>query len=144
MEKVKNLSLRKMIAVMVMGMFIAGTSIAGVVDNKDNDKVNKTTLKARQTVEQASPEDWLALAQSAEMCFKKNVNLKEAAEWIDRSIAIKETSFNLEVKGDYYLVSNLPDKALEYYVLSLQKGQGEGASFDSEKIQGKIVNITSK
>jgi len=144
MEKVKNLSLRKVITIMVMGLFIAGTSFAGVVDDKDNDKTNKTTLKARQAVEQASPEDWLALAESADMCFRKNVNLKEAAEWIDRSIAIKETSFNLEVKGDYYLVSNLPDEALEFYVESMKKGHEEGSTFDSGRIQEKIAKITSR
>jgi len=106
-----------------------------------DDKVNKTVSKARTAVEQASPDDWMTLAKSAQICFRKNVNLKEAASWIDRSLEIKESAFNLEVKGDYYAANNLSEKALEYYVASMIKGMEEDPNFDSRPVQAKIVKV---
>ena len=73
--------------------------------------VDRTTEKTRDAVEQASPHDWYTLALSAEKCFKKKVNLKQASEWLDQSIEIAEKPFNLELKGDYYMDNKLPDKA---------------------------------
>ncbi len=104
-----------------------------------DNKVDKTISKARQAVEQASPEDWLTLAESAEICFQKKVNLREAADWIDQSLSIKETSYNLEVKGDYYFASNRFEEALKYYVKSMKKGLEETRGFDNRDIQAKIV-----
>ena len=82
---------------------------------------DRTTYKTRDAVENASPDDWYTLAISAEKCFKKKVNLKEASEWLDQSLEIAETPFNLELKGDYYNNNRLPDKALEYYVRTMNK-----------------------
>ena len=83
---------------------------------------NRTAEKARQAVEDAAPDDWYTYAQSAEKCLRKKVNLKEAKGWLERSIEIKETTYNLAVMGDYYSMNNLPEKALEYYVKSLRQG----------------------
>ena len=102
---------------------------------------DKTTFKARKAVEEAAPDDWLTLAKSAEACIKKNVNLKEAAEWIDKSLAIKETSYNLKVKGDYYLKNNLPNEAISTYILSLKKAHEENPNSDPTALQEKITEI---
>jgi len=133
MEKVKKLSSKLFAILMVMAITASSLTAA---DNKD-----KITLKARQAVEQASPEDWKTLAESAEICFQKMVNLREAADWIDQSLSIKETSYNLEVKGDYYFASNLHDEALTYYVRSMIKGMEETPGFDTRDIQAKIVKV---
>ena len=76
---------------------------------------DKTSDKARTAVENAAPDDWKTYAKSAQKCIRKKVNLKEAATWIDKSLSIKETAYNLEVKGDYYAAMNLPEKAIEMY-----------------------------
>jgi len=133
MEKVKNLSLRMFSLLLVMTMVASTTNAA---DNKD-----KVTLKARTAVQNASPEDWLTLAESAEVCFDKGVNLREASDWIDLSLSIKETSYNLEVKGDYYFASNLYEKALTHYVKSMKKGMEDQPGFDTRHIQAKIVEV---
>jgi len=83
--------------------------------------------KTRHAVENAGPDDRHTLAISAEKSFKKKVNLKEASEWIDKSLEIAETPFNLELKGDYYNENQLPDKAIKYYVraiISLKESNG--------------------
>lgn len=134
MEKVKKLSSQLFAVLLVTA--VAATSLRAA-----DSKVDKTTFKARQAVEQATSEDWLTLAESAEICFQKNVNLREAADWIDKSISIRETSYNLEVKGDYYHASNLYEEALRYYVRSMKKGMEETPGFDTREIQAKIVEV---
>lgn len=105
---------------------------------------DRTTEKTRNAVESASPDDWYTLAVSAEKCFEKKVNLKEAAKWLDLSLEIAETPFNLELKGDYYIKNRLPDKALEYYVRTMNTIKaidGEGEVTHIQKKIAQIINI---
>jgi hypothetical protein len=104
---------------------------------------DKLVEKARTAVSSASPDDWHTLATWAEKCIRKGVNLKEAAEWLDKSITIKETAFNLNVKGDYYVANKLPEKALESYIRSIELGRSE-ENFDVQAVQDKITKLVSK
>ena len=108
----------------------------GVASSKPNTKV---VDKARAMVENASPDDWETLAKSASMCIRKNVNMKEALEWLDKSLTIKETVYNLELKGDYYLKSKLPRKAIEFYVSSMRKGKSIDFDYDTTSLENKIA-----
>ena len=104
----------------------------------------KIIEKTREAVENASPHDWYTLAISAEKCFKKKVNLKQASEWLDQSLEIVETPFNLELKADYYIDNKLPDKAIEYYVRAMntiKENDGEGDVDHIQKKISKIINI---
>ena len=101
----------------------------------------KTTEKTRDAVENAGPDDWYTLAVSAEKCFKKKVNLKEASEWLDLSLEIAQTPFNLELKGDYYVSNKLPDKAIEYYVRTINTMKEQDKDADVSKVQKKIAKI---
>lgn len=105
---------------------------------------DKTTEKTREAVENAGPHDWYTLAVSAEKCFKKMVNLKEASKWLDQSLEIAETPFNLELKGDYYVDNRLPDKGMEYYVRAmnnLKENDGDSDISHLQKKISKIINI---
>ena len=102
---------------------------------------DRTTEKTRDAVENASPHDWYTLAIRAEKCFKKKVNLKEASEWLDQSLEIAKTPFNLELKGDYYNDNRLPDKALEYYVQAMNVLKENDGEADVSKIQKKVSTI---
>lgn len=106
-----------------------------------NAGTNKTIEKAREAVNQASSDDWMTYAVSAEKCIRKNINLKEAAEWLDRSLAIKETPYNLKVKGLYYEKNNLPEKALEYYVKSLKVGIENDVTYEDLHTQAKVAKL---
>src|SRR6187402_719401 len=97
--------------VLVLIFFASVSSVAWASTGED-----RTTDKARAEVAKASTDDWQTLATNAEKCFRKKVNMKEASEWLDRSLQIAETRYNLELKGDYYRMNNLQDKAIEYYV----------------------------
>lgn len=104
-------------------------------------KIDKTTEKAREAVEAASPDDWHTLAEAAEKCIKKEVNLKEAAEWIKKSVEIKETSYNHKVLGNYYMMNNLPEKAIEAYSKSIRLGKMENEKYSDQETQDKIVKL---
>ncbi|MEM8965175.1 MAG: hypothetical protein AAGE93_02080 [Bacteroidota bacterium] len=106
-----------------------------------NNNTDKTTQRAREAVENASPDDWYTLAKAAEKCIAKKVNLKEAAEWLNKSLAIHESAFNLRVKGDYYVHNKLPEKALEYYSKSIRVGKLEDPSYMDADTQEKILTL---
>ncbi|MEO1050012.1 MAG: hypothetical protein AAFX87_05285 [Bacteroidota bacterium] len=99
---------------------------------------DKAVEKARKAVANASPDDWETFAKSAQMCIRKNVNMAEAQEWLEKSIAIKATSFNLEVMGDYFMKNKLPVKAMEYYVKSIDKAKRTNVNADTGDLQTKI------
>lgn len=106
-------------------------------DGKDS----KILKKYREIVEESAPDDWYTLASSAEQCLKKNIVNKEVDEWINKSLKIKRTSFNLEIKGDYYMKNRLPHKAGEFYLEAIRVGLEEGKNFDSSGLQIKIARI---
>ena len=124
----------------LLSVLFLSTSVMATALKVDDKKNNKIVLKARAAVEEASPDDWHTLAESADKMFQKKLNLKEAASWIDRSLEIKETAYNLEVKGDYYVINKLPEEALKYYVKSIALGQRD-ASFNAGRVQDKIMKI---
>jgi hypothetical protein len=122
-------------SVVALIVFASVNSIASAGRGDD-----RTTDKARAEVAKASADDWQTLAVNAEKCFKKKVNLKEASEWLDRSLRIAETRYNLELKGDYYSMNNLPDKAIEYYLKSINAVRDKSSS-EIIAIQKKIAKI---
>ena len=103
---------------------------------------DKTTEKARSAVSNAAPDDWETLAESAQMCIKKGVNLKEAKQWLDTSLQIKKSAFGKEVAGDYYLSNKLYDKAINSYVESMKLMKEKDFYADTDDIQKKIDKAT--
>ncbi len=102
---------------------------------------DKTVEKAREAVENASPDDWYTLAVNADKCFRRNVNMQEADKWLDRSIEIVETPYNMELKGDYYMKNRLPEKALNYYLKAMSLAKENNGNSDITELQKKISKI---
>ena len=105
-----------------------------------DDREEKIVSKYRGDVENAAPDDWYTLAHSAKKCLDKKVNCKEVADWIDRSLAIKETPYNLEVKGDYYVANKLNDEAIKFYVKAVSLAT-QNNNFDTADLQKKIAKL---
>ncbi len=83
---------------------------------------DRTITKTRNAVEQAASDDWYTLAEAAQRCFKKGVNFQQAVIWLNQSVLIERTPYNLEVMRDYYAANLLPMKALEMYSESYRIG----------------------
>jgi hypothetical protein len=106
-------------------------------DGKEDRIINKY----KEILENTAPDDWYTYAKSADMCLQKNINRKEVAEWLEKSLSIRETPYNLEVKGDYYRMNNLPEKAGKCYLKAIQLGLKNDSDFDSKKLQEKIAEV---
>ncbi len=104
-------------------------------------KEDKIINKYKEIIENSSPDDWYTLAKSADICLQKNINRKEVAEWLDRSLSIRETPYNLEVKGDYFRINNLPEKAGKCYLKAIQIGSENDSNFDTKDLQAKIAEV---
>ncbi len=133
MNRIASISTRFLLVILLVGSVVS-SSLAG-------NRIDKTTQKAREAVEQAAPDDWHTLAQSAERCLLKGVNMKEVAVWLDESLAIQETAYNLRLKGDYYMSNQLPEKALACYSKSIRVGKLHDESYMDADTQQKIVSI---
>jgi len=128
---------------MYVTRFILIVMLCGIgisVHSKDG-KEERIMKKYREVIQDISPDDWYTLASSADMCLKKDIITKEVAEWIDRSLEIKKTAYNLEIKGDYYMKNRLPDKAGKYYLEAIKVGLEEDSNFDVSGLQEKIAGI---
>lgn len=140
----KNVSMNlvRMSALLGVLMLTGQLSFAGDVSEK-------VVKKARYAVEQAAPHDWHTLAQSAEKCIRRGVNLKEAVAWLEQSIQIERTPYNLEIQGDYFAKNQLPKEAIRAYSESFRRGILADANYQGkdridnicEKIKRQVVNL---
>lgn len=122
-------------------MFCVGVvSFSGYASDGKNERI---LIKYRDIVNDSAPDDWFTLAECAELCMKKDIVNKEIAEWIDRSIEIKRTAYNLEIKGDYYVRNKLPEKAGSCYLEAIRIGLDEDNKFDVSELQSKIAKIVN-
>jgi len=121
-----------------MILLLSGVSLYVYSSDGKNGKI---MAKYRDIVQESAPDDWHTLASCAEQCIKKNIVNKEVAEWIDKSLEIKKSSYNLEIKGDYYMKNKLPEKAGKFYLEAIKIGLEEEKNFDSSGLQTKIARI---
>lgn len=117
-------------------LLVASLTVGSAFSAQANNE--KIISKARAAIENASPDDWETYAKSAELCIAKNINMKEASKWLDHSLSIKKTTYNLRVKGDYYLKNKLPVKAMEKYLEAIDVGRAKDFYFDSSELQSRI------
>jgi hypothetical protein len=127
----------------LMMLTLASVFISASIYAAPNDPNKKTAEKARVAVEEAAPDDWHTYAESAEKCLRKKVNLPEAKQWLDRSLEIRQTPYNLSVMGDYYKMNQLPEKALEYYVKSLRLGMEQDITYQDPVTHTKMMKVRS-
>jgi hypothetical protein len=129
--------MKRLMTIIWILMLAGFTTMATAADGKEDKIINKY----KEIIDNTSPDDWYTLAKSADMCLKKNINRREISEWLDKSLSIKETPYNLEVKGDYFRINNLPDKAGEFYLKAIQVGSSADKDFDISGLQAKIAEV---
>lgn len=129
--------MRIFVAMVMAALFVSGTALAR--DSGDNE--SRTAEKAREAVDNAGPDDWHTLASAAEKCIKKNVNLAEAKAWLEKSIEIRRAPYNLAVMGDYFMLNQIPEKGLEYYVASLRVGFQQDINYRDEITHAKMMKV---
>ncbi len=120
------------------GLLIVALMITSVGFAKDADE--RIIEKSREAVEKAGPHDWETYAESAEKCIRKNINVEEALEWLDKSIAINPNKDNLTLKGDYYLDKKFPLEAMKCYLKAAEiiYSETNRTSKELQEVQAKI------
>ncbi len=136
--------MKNLMNAIVAKIFVVALVMSVSVSSFAATHIDRTTEKARIAVENASPDDWYTLAKAAKQCLDKGVNMKEAAHWLDQSLAIQETEYNLTVKGDYYMQNRLPEKALECYSKSIRVAKLTNPDYLNQETQDKILLIIAK
>ena len=101
---------------------------------------DKVLNKARKAVAGNYDNSWKVFAQSASMIIEQEVALEEAKEWLEASLQIQKTPFNLEVMGDYYFATGDKESAIEYYYESLLLLKETALDPDTGNLQAKIWN----
>lgn len=119
----------------LLAVIAMGVSLSAFAGDPDE---SKTVEKAREAVESSSSSDWKVLAESAEKCFKKDENIEQAMEWINKSIEINPDPLNYEIKGDFHASKNQYKKALEQYHKAIIIGKEQNFWFDNGDLQKKI------
>lgn len=124
-------STKKFMALIAAIMFVFSSSMnLYAFDKNDVEKI-------REEVQNASPNDWQTLANCADKCLRKNVNVNEALEWIEKSIEINPNPENLVIKGDYYYRNKKADEAIVVYLKALE-ANNHTDKLVTEAIQFKI------
>lgn len=126
MKKIRNL-----LAVLVL----LSTTVVNAEVYAGKDKVLN---KARKAVESNFDNSWKVFAQSASMIIEEDIALEEAKEWLETSLKIQRTPFNLEVMGDYYFAIGDNKAAIKYYYESLLLLKENTLDPDTGKLQAKI------
>ncbi|MGB0523480.1 MAG: hypothetical protein ACPGJS_11005 [Flammeovirgaceae bacterium] len=101
----------------------------------------KFVLKAKNAIKAAGEGDWHAQASWAKKCIEKGITTPEVNKWIEQSLKIQETAYTLEVKGDFYAKSNMKDKAIEYYMKSIQTKEVGDFTYSVKTVQEKIMKL---
>lgn len=128
-------SLSKLTIVVIIAVLFTSQAFA------NGDPNSKLVEKAKKAVSEADATDWETLAQSAEICFMKNENIEEASQWINKSIEIKATPYNLEVKGDYLSSIGENKEAISNYYQAILKSKEEDSNKSTEKLQSKMWKL---
>jgi tetratricopeptide (TPR) repeat protein len=67
--------------------------------------------------------EWQKLAEAAQYCAAKKINLDEALHWAEESIKIEERFENLSLKAELLRALNKPDEAKKAWSQALEKAQ---------------------
>lgn len=127
----------------LLSLSLVGLSTLARAEGPKERSESKMVQKARERVEEAAYHDWYTLAKAAERCIVLDQNLKEAYDWLSKSIEIKESVYNCTVLGDYYLKNDLPRDAMNSYLKALGMGRSEIEDFDGRELERKIWKVRS-
>lgn len=131
-------SVKRTLVAGVMSLSLIGmTNLVWAAGPKEKNE-SRAVQKAREMVEESAYHDWKTLAKAAERCIVIDKNLKEAYDWLSKSIDLNEAVYNLTVLGDYYLKNDLPVKAMNTYLKALGKGRSEIEDFDGRELESKV------
>lgn len=99
----------------------------------------KTINDTAVAVDVEAKKDWILLAKQSEYLMNRNSHLSTAKVWLEESLEIKETAYNLELMGDLHFKNNEGKQAIIYYIKAMEALKTENPLVDTASLQDKIV-----
>jgi hypothetical protein len=103
-----------------------------------------TLAKTRAAVAGAAADDWQTPYRAASYCIQNDVNVAEAATWLDKSIGIKPTFGNLGVKARYLAKKGDVKGAIETGARAIQVGKAADPKTDTSALEKLIAEWKAK
>ncbi len=100
--------------------------------------VDKVLAAARKAVAEAKPDDWRTPYRAAAFCLDNNVNLPEAKAWLDKSIAVKETMYNLTGKARMLAIEGKKSDAIALARKAIAVGKAADPKADTSMAENLI------
>ncbi len=103
------------------------------------DTTNKVLAAARKAVD-----DWRVPYRAATFCLDNNVNLAEARGWMDRSVAMKETMYNLAGRARFLALDGKKSDAIALAKKAITVGKAQDPKADTAMVDNLIKEWEKK
>lgn len=103
------------------------------------DTIAKVLPQVRAAVAEAKADDARTPLQAAMFCLDNNVNLDEVGAWIERSIAVKESMYNVLAKARLQAAQGKKADAIATAKRAIAVGKAANANADTAMADGLIA-----
>jgi hypothetical protein len=100
--------------------------------------IEKVLAAARKAVGEAKPDDWRTPYRAAAFCLDNNVNLAEAKTWLDKSVATKETMYNLSGQARLLAIQGKKAEAIALVKKAITVGKAADPKADTSMVDNLI------
>ncbi len=102
------------------------------------DTVDKVLTQARKAIAEAKPDDWRTSYRAAAFCLDNNVNLPEARTWLAKSVAVKETMYNLSGQARFLALDGKKAEAIALAKKAIAVGKAADPKAETAMVDNLI------
>jgi len=106
--------------------------------------IQNALASARAAMASLAKDDHTTAFRSAAFAYQNSVALDEARQWLDRSIAIKETWLNLRLKAEMAAKEGKTSEAIGFAERAIQRGREDGPPDEIAKIERQVAEWKTK
>ena len=104
----------------------------------------KVLAAARKAIAEAKPDDWRTSYRAAAFCLDNNVNLDEARTWLAKSVAVKETMYNLAGQARFLALDGKKADAIALAKKAITVGKAADPKADTAMVDNLIKDWEKK
>jgi hypothetical protein len=98
----------------------------------------KVLAAARKAIAEAKPDDWRTSYRAAAFCLDNDVNLPEARTWLAKSVAVKETMYNLAGQARFLALDGKKAEAIALAKKAIAVGKAADPKADTAMVDNLI------
>ena len=100
--------------------------------------IDKVLAASRKAVADAKPDDWRTPYRAAAFCLDNNVNAAEAKVWLAKSVAVKETMYNLSGQARMLAMDGKKADAIALAKKAIAVGKAADPKADTSMVDNLI------